>query len=481
MGEIIHTADHQYDQGTFKKEVWSYVEYFTSKGLKEEERVLVTSDNSYQLIVTLFALVQKGSSIVLVDSQMKESEVKNIAKALNCNLCISDRSFAQSVELQTIVIPLENIQPSNREDSLSISLWRNKRDALILYSSGSTGSPKGIVKSGRSFIENIESTIVRMNYNDKDVLQPLVPFTHFYGLSIIFIWWLTKCELVICNYKKIRPIIKAITEKKVTVVDAVPSTYYILNRLLTKRNDTLMELKSSSVRMWCIGGSPLAKKLGRDFKRLMEKDLLDGYGLSELGNVTLNTDSHELGCGKPLPGIQIKVTDKSGEEMQAGEIGEIIVKSTGIMEGYIVEGSPELMLPESLWFNTKDVGFKDIDGNLHVIGRKGNEILRNGYLIYPAAIEKQLEDNLGLKTRAFPIGDEKKGSRILLFAEVAANEETMVKRAISQTLSSLLKPDFIICMEDFPKLSNGKIDQKAIKAMANQWESKRKEEITWVM
>lgn len=478
---MIHTEAYQSDRLAFTKDVWNYVDSLCSAGLTEGERVLVTADNSYHMVVTLFALIQKGCSIVLVDSQMKESEVRATAQALGCGMCLSDRLFAPSTEMKTIVIPLERITPSAEQSALSLSRWKEKKDALILYSSGSTGAPKGIVKSGRSFLDNIESTMERMKYEEKDVLLPLVPFTHFYGLSFLFIWWLKGCELVVCDYKKIRPIIKAITEKGVTVVDAVPSTYYILNRLLTKRQDTRAELKGSRVRMWCIGGSPLARKLGMDFRRLMGMELLDGYGLSELGNVALNTESPETGCGQPLPGLELKIIDPSGVELSPGETGEIFVKSGDVMEGYIVEGSPDLIPPGSHWFQTKDVGFKDADGNLHVIGRRGNEILRNGYLIYPASIEKQLEDQLGLKTKAFPIKDEKKGSRILLFAEVAMQEESSMKKAINQCLSTVLRPDFVACVEKFPTLSNGKVDQKAILAMAHEWEANRKEEMIWSM
>lgn len=479
MKHEIITAEGTYSYKTFLKEVWSCVDYLNGKGLKEQDRVLISMENSYSYIVTVFALIEMKCSIVLVDCLVNGEEVTNLALESRSKCCITDRLVPFSDTLIHLTVPPHGRVASTKTDDISLEGWLELKEALILYTSGSTGKPKGIVKSGRSFVTNIESTMNRMKYYSEDVLLPLIPFTHFYGLSILFIWWLQKCDIVLCNYKDIRSIIKAITDKNVTVVDGIPSTYYVFNRLMNKRTESLDAIKRSNVRMWCVGGAPLSKKLSAEFESLIEKPLLDGYGLSEVGNVALNIGSPEQGCGQPIEGVFLKIIRADGEEGSPRDIGEVLVKSSGVMEGYFEQQDKTDEVYQESWFKTNDIGYLDESGNLYIVGRLGEEILRNGYLIYPASIEKEIEDLLGIKCKVISVDDEKKGAVLLLFVEVAEEEEDQLKRMINQALNPILRPDKIIVLDEFPYLANGKIDQIRIKLLAKQYR-KGKERELWV-
>jgi long-chain acyl-CoA synthetase len=479
MSREIFTPDGTYSYEMFLQEVWSCVDYLTSKGVKAEDRVLLSMENSFSYMVTVFALIEMKCSIVLVDCLVNGEEVTRIALESKSKCSITDRLVPFSDDLIHITMPTHERGVSTKTDELSIEGWMTLKDALILYTSGSTGNPKGIVKSGKSFVSNIESTMKRMRYYREDVLLPLIPFTHFYGLSILFIWWLEKCDLVLCNYKDIRSIVKAIIDKKVTVVDGIPSTYYVFNRLLNKRSESLQSIKESNVRMWCVGGAPLSKKLSGEFERLMDKPLLDGYGLSEVGNVALNVESPRFGCGQPIDGVRLKVVRSDGQESEILEIGEVLVQSSGMMECYFENQEKTDEVNHDGWFKTNDLGYLDAQGNLFIVGRLGEEILRNGYLIYPASIEKEIEDRLGIKSKVISVEDEKKGAVLLLFVEAAEEEENQLKRLINQALNPILRPDKIIVLDEFPYLANGKIDQIQIKKWATHY-SKGKERELWV-
>ncbi len=472
--EKIITNGDTYSSTEFHKDVWAYVEYLNDYGLKGNERALLCAENSYFFIVMIFALMEKGCSVVLVDPQMSHSEISHIATTTNSSICITNQPLNKNNGINNITLPIQGLNPSNCTEGIKLDKWTSRKDALILFSSGSTGKPKGIIKSGESFITNIRASMKRMQYMDNDVLQPLIPFTHFYGLSIVFIWWFKKCTIVLSNHKNIRSIIKGILEHDVTVIDTVPSTYYILIKLVKSKKDLLERISTSKMRMWCVGGAPLSQKLGDEFYSLFNRPLLDGYGTSEMGNIALNTSSPQYGCGTPLDSVNIKIVGDEGIELNQGEVGEIFVKSPGLMEGYFNLKDQTDQVLKNGWFRTNDLGFIDEMGNLFVIGRKGNEILRKGYLVYPASIEKLLEDQLAIKSKVQTITSEKRGSTLLLFVEGKEQERPRLRRLIQQTLNSTMKPDKVIFLDEFPLLPNGKFDQQSFQNHVHNWLSKQK-------
>ncbi|CAM4056972.1 acyl--CoA ligase [Bacillus manliponensis] len=470
MGYKIYTSEKTYSIQEFKRDIQAYKMYLKEMDVVAGERVLFTAENSYNFLIGFFALTELAVSIVLVDCLTGEKELNEIIKDCGSSVCISDKKLNLSPEIRRI-----QLNPPMKIDSLvevgdSINPdWIHKEDALILYSSGSTGKPKGIVKSGTAFTLNLKKTMDVMRYQDDDVLLPLIPFTHFYGLSIVFLWRMMKCDLVLCDYKKIRSIIKAINDWRVTVVDGIPSTYHVLVNILKKREKIKENLKQSCVRMWCVGGAPLSSKLGDEFQSVLGKPLLDGYGLSELGNVALNVTTHKNGCGKSLEGVEVQVIDSKGLQLLNGEIGEIVVKTPDVMERYLnLPNETNLVLKDG-WFKTNDLGYLDSHGNLFIIGRKGEEVVRKGYVIHPAKIEKNVEDALGIKGKIVTFHDEKKGAYMILFLEASPLENNGLKNAVTENLDPVLMPDKIVFLEKFPYLPNGKVDFVALKIWAAEY------------
>lgn len=468
----VLNLDNRFSENKITSDVLNYVHYLEGLGVSKNDRVMISADNSYEFILAIFALTQIDCSIVLVDNGLDDRELLKIAEHSNSSFCISDRVIYQHSEsIRMLVLRFDYPTKKVLEGNINLDAWEQRKDSLILYTSGSTGEPKGIIKSGKSLLSNIRATIKRMEYYPTDVLLPLIPFTHFYGLSIIFIWWIIKCDLVLCNYRNMRAIAKEISAKNVTVVDAVPSTYYVLNRLFAKRGELLNNIKNSKVRMWCVGGSSLSKKLSREFHSFIGMPLLDGYGLSEAGNVALNTNGPEYGCGKALDGVRIRIVNRDGKELPTGQSGEILVKSPGLMEKYNHLERDTISIMQNGWLKTNDLGYLDHMGNLFIIGRKGDEILRKGYIIHPASIEKTLEDRLGIKSKVVSFKDEKKGSIIILLVE-ADDDTGQLRDKIYTSLDTISKPDKIHIIKHFPYLNNGKIDSKSIKNIAIQLNNK---------
>ncbi|MFB6362846.1 class I adenylate-forming enzyme family protein [Paenibacillus elgii] len=480
--EIV-TTQGAFTKNEFEKDVLMFSHILRMREITEGDRVILKAENSYWYIVCLFSLCHLDVSIAVVDEQMPDHELSKIYREIGACCLITDAPS----EIEGIaVLPIESMieekegyrsgpgKPNPSE--ITIDRWTRRRDALILFSSGTTGKPKGIMKSGNSFIHNIELSVQAMGYQPDDRLLPLVPFSHFYGISLIFSWWLTQCTLIVCNYKNLWNVISSIMNEKATVVDANPAAYYTFLRMLSRKPHHMDQIRNSTVRMWCVGGSPLTDDLSDRFAKIFNQFLLNGYGLSELGNVTMGTLENPKGCGKPLPGVELRVLDPSGAELAEGETGEIWIRTPGCMEGYLNQEELTQSVIIEGWFKTGDVGLL-LEGNLHVLGRAGTLVNRMGYMFSPVYIENQIS-RVGYRSCVIALDDEKKGTLLIVFVENDTGRSlSMIRKTITQLLPTYMYPDLLLLLAQFPLNRNGKVDRLKLQCLAKEkMHSKNEEE-----
>ncbi len=214
------------------------------------------------------------------------------------------------------------------EPRLSLDAWCELPDGLIMWSSGSTGQPKGVVKTVAKFLKNLERNAQQVGHRPDDVL---LPFSHQYGLSMVLIAWLVKCSLVIAPYRRLdRAMIMAGT-CGASVVDATPASYRSMLNMIGRKPalaDTL-----SGVRMFCSGAAPLDPGLVADYVSRFGLPLLDSYGSTEAGNVAFATEDNAVACGRAVQGLELRIVDDEGAVLASGEVGEIQVHSPDLMGG----------------------------------------------------------------------------------------------------------------------------------------------------
>lgn len=464
MSPKIFAADSAQTFAQFEQQTLCVAEVLQEKGVTQGTRVLLKAENSYSYVSTLFALMHVGASIVLVDSQEKSENTSRISHRAGVKLVLVDGETSISQDESPIFLYEIMVSAAGRTpmaESLSFDAWTDLRDGLIMWSSGSTGDPKGIVKNGGNFLRNLERNAAQVGHRRGDVLLPLLPFSHQYGLSMVLIAWLAKCSLVIAPYRRLDRALQMGIQCGATVLDAAPSMYRSIHNIVKRRDELRMGL--SNVRMFCVGAAPMDSSLSDRYVETFGLPLLDSYGSTELGNVAFATPENPIGTGKVMDGLDIRVVDEKDNPVPAGELGEILINCPDMMEGYLnVEGNLD---PVSRgWYRTNDLGYLTEDDNLFVAGRK-HAVHRKGYTLYPDVIERKVAA-AGCSTRIVTLPDERQGSQLVFFVEDDQERDaTYWREVIVDVLPDYEQPNRVEVLQNFPLNRNGKPDKKQLEQL----------------
>ncbi|HEY8532689.1 MAG TPA: fatty acid--CoA ligase family protein [Micromonospora sp.] len=434
------------------------------RGVRRGQRVLLKGENAVEYVVTLLALMHLDTSIVIVDSQQTAAETETLVRRTRSTWLVTPEETAMAGVTSLGYADVVRAARANPAPGRTVRLadWFRRPDAAVLWSSGTTGPAKGVVKPGWAIADNTARTGAVMGYRPDDVMVPWLPFSHQYGLSLVLLWWQTGCSLVVTDYRRLTQAMADAVRFQATVVDATPSTYHSLVNILRRRPDLREPLRT--VRVWGVGGAPLPAPLARDFREIVGAPLLDGYGLTEAGNVALATPENPVGCGRPLPGVELRVLDAHGNPVAPGELGEVVLRSPGLMAGYLDDNGEVVPLQAGEWYRTNDLARLDADGNLHVVGRR-NAVHRLGYTLYPQSIERKAEE-CGRPVAVVPIEDERRGVALAFFvADPDGNDAAYWRRRISSLLPAYEQPNVVRVVDQFPLNRNGKVDTAALRQM----------------
>lgn len=432
---------------------------FNSAGLRSGCLVVLEVDDSIEAIVCLLALAALDARIVLEHPGRlgmfpelgEETFMHLVPKATKKS---TDRqSYRQFVDMEPgSSIPADqNIQhPTPSPLALVSNSWLQRTDGLMLISSGSTGAPKIVPRAPGDFIDNLRQSQKILNYLPDDVILPMAPMSHQYGLSVLFHSLLVGSDLVLGSPWRISESVRLGRRYNATLVEAVPDVYLqIADLLLDGRleRNPLPECRQTGV-----GGSPIDSKSKEYIKSILGWSLCDGYGSSELGNIALaRPDKPEMGM-EPLENFRLQILDHEGTPTKEGTPGSlrVINASNG-----------------SVW-NSGDLAVLTT-GLLRVIGR-ANAVHRRGLIVYPSALEDRMREK-GIKAAVTDYKEAKQTRIGALIEDPYRYGKKYWWNKIRDIQELTDYPDTVICTDTIPKLDSGKPDYTRIK---NSFESLRK-------
>jgi long-chain acyl-CoA synthetase len=333
---------------------------------------------------------------------------------------------------------------------------------VLIYSSGTTGTPKGVMLSHENLLVSARTTAHFRRMGAGDKVYVVLPISHIVGISLLIMTLMVGGTVRLVSKYDPAALAKAIAEEGITVLSGVPATY---QRLLEyKAVAGFKHLDPGSVRLIAVAGAPLDLDLKSRVEREFGLPLLNGYGITEcspgISGVRFDAPRADQAVGTLLPGVEARVRTIDGIPLANGEIGELHVRGRNVMRGYY--RAPDLtakVIDREGWFNTGDLARFEGD-YLYIVGRTKEMIIRSGFNVYPAEVEAVLSAHEAVVQCAV-VGRAVEGNEeVIAFVELMPGSP--VKPAdlmafVNPQLTSYKRPSEIVVLDALPATATGKI------------------------
>ncbi|MFG0330551.1 MAG: class I adenylate-forming enzyme family protein [Phycisphaerales bacterium] len=339
--------------------------------------------------------------------------------------------------------------------------------AVILYTSGTSGRPKGVMLSHGNISSNIRQCCEWAQFDRQDVAMGVLPQFHVFGMTVLTLLPLTVgCKAIYSARFQPRKIFQLIKKHRATVFVAIPSMY---NALLTTKEASRDDV--ASLRYLISGGEPLPDDVQDRFTERFGVTLNEGYGLTETSAVTHWCRPHEHrahSVGKAIPGVEVRIVDETGRECGVNEDGEIRMAGPNIFRGYYeLAEETERAFDEKGYFRTGDMGRVDEDGFLYITGRIKEMMIIGGENVFPREIEEVINRHPSVRASGvIGVRDPSRGEVPVAFVELEDGmefDETSIRSHCRQFLAQYKVPRDIHHIEALPRNPTGKILRRELK------------------
>lgn len=341
--------------------------------------------------------------------------------------------------------------------------------SVMIYSSGTTGRPKGILLRQRGVTENAHMANLVLRYQADDVAMSMLPLFSSFGFCFDFlIPAQAGARTLILPKFDPRAAIENIERHRVSVLAGVPTMFA---RLFDAEN--IKGRDFSSLRLMDVGGGPVSDRLKHDLKNVHKIEIVESYGLSEISPVAsaqVPFDEHKVGaCGQPLPGIEVKVLGPDDEELPPNTPGEFCFRCSTFMIGYWNKPELSAQALRGGWLHSGDIGIVDDDGELFVRDRLKDMIISSGNNIYPKEVENALCEHRAVQSAAvIGVPDEIRGELVHAFVVLKPGAQASAEELITHCATIIGKhklPRDISFVGELPLTASGKIQRFALREM----------------
>jgi long-chain acyl-CoA synthetase len=446
-------------------------------------RVIVMMPNSIEMDAAIMAVMAAGAQVAPVNPFLKPRELESALARVDASALIASPDMREKAEALAGALGVAEVRvfgPSELErftrdaalDRYELPLPRADDLALLIFTGGSTGVPKGVDHSHRGLVQGVllHASVWPLELGAERFLN-VAPMFHIWGLA--YATWVpiySRGTLVMVPRYDPDKLVTALGEHRITVFGGGPAPIYM--GLLAS---PLVEETDFSALKYCLsGGAPCPEELHREWNARIGCPLLEGWGMSEGAPFCLNTSEGPrkvLSVGNPVPETEIEVVDvETGERvLPMGEPGEVRVKGPQLMLRYRENAAETAQTLREGWLYTGDIGYVDEDGFLFLVDRKKDMVIVGGYNVYPREVDEVLFKHPCVREAA-TVGkpDPRLGEVLVAFVVLDAGAELSEAELFGYCEEQMVKykrPVEVHFVEALPKTGTNKINRRALREM----------------
>jgi long-chain acyl-CoA synthetase len=443
-------------------------------GLATGDRVALCLSNTPDFVTAYFAVLRAGLVVVPINTGYTSREVAHLLGDADARVVIAEEATLPAVReavdtAERTVVDVAGFRAlveSGRSGGAVEPEAGGEDLAVLLFTSGTSGRPKGAMLSHRALLANLEqcARIEPPPMSADDVVLLVLPLFHIYGLNAgLGMVARTGASAVLVERFDPRESLDLIRRERVTNIPGAPPMYIAWAQLA--RGDDRVDVADAlrEVRLLASGASPLPPAVLEQVRTGAGVAINEGYGLTETAPVvssTLASATAKPGSvGRPIPGVELRLVDEAGEDVQDDDAGEIWVRGDNVFSGYWPDGSggPD----EQGWYATGDVAYADEDGDLFLVGRRKELILVSGFNVYPREIEDAIGEHPDvLESAVVGVAHPQTGEAVKAYV-VARPGAVLTAEAITahaaERLARFKQPTIVELVAELPHSVTGKV------------------------
>lgn len=485
--------------GEFEQSVAKFAGALEERGVKKGDHVAFLLSNTPHFLISLYATMRLGATAVPINPVYSPDEIAFILNDSDANVVIALDKLLPLVEKAHLALPkvesyiiCETEQGTSEKikqlpealngkvhafmdllftaSSLNTPVSLDENDnAVILYTSGTTGKPKGAMLTHRNLYSNARDSGDYLGMTPNDRVIATLPVFHVFALTVVVNAPLIQgATIVLVPRFSPGEVFEAIKSSKATVFAGVPTMYNFMHQYPEVKPEDM-----STIRLAISGGSAMPVALLHAFEDHFSVRISEGYGLSEASPVTcfnpLDRERKPGSIGTSINNVENKVVNELGEEVAPGEVGELIVKGPNVMKGYYKMPEETNAAIRDGWLYTGDLARTDEDGYFYIVDRKKDLVIVGGYNVYPREVEEVLFAHPGVSEAAVVgLPDPDFGEQVVAYVVLKDPIHTTadLEKHCREHLAKYKVPKSFEILDDLPKNTTGKILRRSLKEQA---------------
>lgn len=463
-----------------------YAAFIREQGIRPGEPVAILCHNCAFYVAAYFGIVRAGAIVLPLNNLLTHEELDYIVKDSGARLCFHDLDCRGTVEKLSKKNTASFVMISDIGDGTGPVLKGDPSPhtvdeiSTILYTSGTTGRPKGALLTHSNIIANGQAATQVIHVTHRDRLIVFLPLFHSFTFTVCVVLPLL-VGATITILPGVRPfsrVVKSLILDRITLFVAIPTVY----KILAEKDMPWFVKLLLNLRLCVSGAAPLPVRVIREFETAFKVPLLEGYGLTESSPV-VSINPFEAGrnkpgtVGLPLPGTQVKVVDDEGRTLPPNTAGELAVQGPSVMRGYLNRPEETAQTIKDGWLYTGDIACLDEEGYIRIIDRKKDMIIVDGLNVYPYEVEEVMYRHPSVRDCAM-IGvphELEEGKELPIMYVVQKDGQAMSPKAFREYLTEHVAhykiPRRFIMIGELPRTATGKILKRDIRKLYQQTKS----------